>query len=96
LRLVRDVFHVSGFVTFQDADHPCEIVLNQADSLASDSMCLSVQPSTDDLRRLQDHQIGKATIFLKDWPELLYYEPSIHFFSLGGGGSAHSICAPFK
>jgi len=35
LRMVRDVFHVSGFVTFQCGDHPCEIVLNQADPLAS-------------------------------------------------------------
>jgi hypothetical protein len=35
LRLVRDVFHVSGFLVFDAFDQPVQIVLNQAAPLAS-------------------------------------------------------------
>jgi len=35
LRMVRDVFHVSGKIIFQDDAHVVEIILNQADPLAN-------------------------------------------------------------
>jgi len=36
LRMVRDVFQVSGLVVFHGEDHLCQIILNEADPLASD------------------------------------------------------------
>ncbi len=33
-RMLRDVFHVSGFIVFDHANRPCRCVLNQADPLA--------------------------------------------------------------
>jgi hypothetical protein len=43
LRMVRDVFHVSGLVVFQGKDHLCEIILNEADPLAN-GLCSGLRP----------------------------------------------------